>query len=305
MDSLIVPSPHTGSSRSACNIERIDVLKDASARDRPLAQGVLPAKWNTLVALYCEDEKTRPHVHRILRRHVEFVQAPTFEALAALVRDVSCSVLVIRRAVPVDEFAFPMALRTRHPLHPLVIVRDVSAQDARGLARSCRDEVVPLRNSERELGPAVIRACLAGALEQLASVIETHGEMRPRLRAALALACRARPPIRSVKELAAEVGCESRTLEHHWRTAVPRVRGLRLHDLLGWILILHASAARLEATSWTAASAELGVCPHTLARLTRILADLSLQEVAALGSRQTIFLFSQTVLPKLLGRCAV
>jgi len=253
---------------------------------------------DAVVALYCEEDRWRAQVQHVLRRHVDFLEARTLETLVQLGGMTSCSVLVIAR----HQSDYTAALRRRHPLHPLVLVSNVEGREATCLVRSPRDEVVLFREVDRGLGPAVSRASVSGVLEQLAIGIETEKRIAPLLRAALAFVYRARPPIRSIKELAAQVGCDPRTLEHHWRTAVPRADGLRLHDVLSWMLLLHASTARVRTANWSAVGADLGVCVQTIARLARALADLSLREVAALGLRGTLPLFTKRVLPALAVR---
>ena len=265
--------------------------------ERKLAP-MAPTSSSPLVALYCEGEGAREHVHRLLRRHVDFLEARTFHALIQLAGEASCTVLVIGRESPVDQVDYT-ALRRCHPLHPLVITSACDGHHAYRLVTSAGDEIVLLRDLDKELVPAVSRACLSGVLQQMASAIEVERRVPPTLRTALALVYRTRPPIRSVKELAAQVGYEPRTLEHHWRRAVRPRGGLRLHDLLGWVLLLHAATARLSTSNWMAVGAELGVCSQTLARLGRTLADLSLREIAALGNRRILPLFRRRVLAAL------
>jgi hypothetical protein len=257
-----------------------------------------PTGWNAVVAVYCDDEGVRQRVHRLLCRYVDFVDARTPQALVHLAGEVSCTVLVVSP----ESLDYPGAVRRRYPRHPMVIVKADNGSDARWFGRSPCDDCVLLRDLDQELSPAVSRAYLTGVLEQMASAVETAKHVPPMLRAALALLYRARPPIRSVKELAVQVGCRPRTLEHHWRIAIPRAGGFRLHDLLGWMLLLHATTGRLNSTSWTAVAAELGVCSQTLARLGRTLADLSLREIAALGHRGTLPVFRRRVVPALVAR---
>jgi hypothetical protein len=257
--------------------------------------------WSAVVALFCVDEGVRLRVHRLLRRHVDVVEVRTPPALVRVASEASCTVLVVGRESP----DYAAAVRRSQAHHPLVIVKADERSDAYGFGRSPYDEIVLLRDLDQELSRAVSRACLSGLLGQMASAVEADKRVPPMLRAALALAYRARPPLRAVKELAAQVGCQPRTLEHHWRTAVPGTGGFRLHDLLNWILLLHATTGRLTAASWTAVAAELGVCCQTLARLGRTLADLSLREIAALGHRGTFPLFKTRVVPALAPRATL
>lgn len=266
------------------------------AIERRLAR-MAPTSCNDLVAIYCEDAGARAHVIQLLRRHVDLLEARSCSELFQLAGEASCTVLVIGRESPIDQVDDPVALRRGHPLHPVVVASAYDSPHAQRLVTSARDAVVLFRDFDKELMPAVSRACVGGVLEQMASAIESERHVPPTLRAAIALLYRAQPPIRSVKELAAQVGCEPRTLEHHWRRAVRS--GLRLHDLLGWVLLLHAATARLSTPNWIAVGAALGVGAQTLARLGRTLAHLSLREIAAFGHRKLLSLFRQCVLAAL------
>jgi hypothetical protein len=257
--------------------------------------GAAPAtSANAVIALYCEDPGAKLRIQHFLQRHVNFVEATSPQSLIGLAQEASCTVVGVRRNSGVVPNDYLVVLRRLRPFHPLVIVT-VDDRTAHCLTRAAGDEVVRLRDLERELGPAISRACLNDFLERLASNVEVVKALPATLRAALALVYRARPPIRSVKELAARICCQPRTLEHHWRSSVAR-RGLRLHDLLGWVLLLHATTERLKTVKWAAVAAQLGVSSQTLARLGKTLADLSLRELAVLGHRGTLPLFRQRVL---------
>jgi len=269
--------------------------------DSPRFAAITPAGSSAVVALYCEDERVRVRAHRSLGRYVDVVEAQTPQALVRVPSDSSCTVLVLGHG----SLNYAAAVRRSHPHQPLVIVNAEDCSEAHWLGRSPCDEIVRLCDLDQELGPAVSRACLGGVLAELASAIESDKRVPPTLRAALAVAYRARPPVRSVKELAAQVGCQPRTLEHHWRATIPCAGGFRLHDLLSWLLLLHATTGRLSAANWTVVAAELGVCLQTLARLGRTLAGLSLREIAALGHRGTLPLFRRRVVPALAARATL
>jgi hypothetical protein len=83
---------------------------------------------------------------------------------------------------------------------------------------------------------------------------------------ALACAFAASPPFRSVAELAAALGCNRRTLWRQWQVVTRPGVGLRLEDVLDWVLLLHAVGLRGARGNWAAVAAQLGVHPHTLVR---------------------------------------
>ena len=264
-------------------IARRNVLTDAGLPATPHERAIPATIWRAVVALYSQEGSVAAQVGRALRPYVDFIQATDVRALRNLANEVACSVLVDPRSGAVGELDCAAVLRRHHPFHPVVTISHTDVIGVRGFCKAPRDEVILLRDLDRELGPAVSRACLAGILERLAQAVQVEKCVSPKLRFALCLACRARPPIRSVKELVAQVRCQPRTLQHHWRNAVSSVCVLRLHDFLAWLLLLHACAARLSAGNWVAVGAEVGVSVQTLARIARTLLCLSLRDLAAVG----------------------
>jgi uncharacterized RDD family membrane protein YckC len=91
------------------------------------------------------------------------------------------------------------------------------------------------------------------------------------------------------------MGRQTRTLERHWHDTVGPSRKFRIHDLLGWVLLMHATNDRLDTKSWKAVAAHLGIGSQTLSRLGRSLADHSLREIAVVGHAAITPLFTKRV----------
>jgi CheY-like chemotaxis protein len=104
----------------------------------------------------------------------------------------------------------------------------------------------------------------------------------PMLRLALMHALLRPTPISSIKELAAEVGCERRTLPRSWELYFD-VRSGRLIDFLDWITLLYATSRKTSRRSWTLVSRDVGVTEDTLTRSVRRLVGLSLSELSVHG----------------------
>jgi len=242
-----------------------------------------------LVALYCENERLNGRVRRALCRDVLVLQAKSMKELEQFLNDSSCTVLVPRAG----SVASPVPY-VSHNSHPIVIVRDKDPGELRSGGKWLGEAVVA-RDLEKKLAPAVSRACTMSLLEDMATTVETDERLSPILRTAIAFVYRAQPPICSVKELATHLGCHTRTLERHWHEAVRPERHFRVHDLLGWVLLMHATSERLNARSWRAVAMHLGIGSQTLSRLGRSLADRSLREIAVLGHRAVTPLFTDRV----------
>lgn len=101
------------------------------------------------------------------------------------------------------------------------------------------------------------------------------------------------------RDLPAAVGCDRRTLWHHWNAACPGP--LRLQDFLHWVLLMRALGGKTRDRSWATVAEEVGMHPDTLGRLARQLAGLGLRELDA-GRQATVAdLFRTRVLGQVLG----
>lgn len=175
------------------------------------------------------------------------------------------------------------ALRARYPSRPAVLVTRWDPENSRHLKDVSVDEVVWCGEVERDLAAAVRRACSRGGEAALhhAAPLESAGHLPAVLRAALSHACRSEVPVRSVKQLAAAVGSDRRTLWYHWTRAAGLAPGLRLQDFLHWVLLLHALARKTADRPWAVVAGEVGIHACTLLRYARTLAGRTLPELAA------------------------
>lgn len=188
----------------------------------------------------------------------------------------------------------------------MVLVTRFAPENARQLKDLALEEVVWLREAERELGPAVQRICTQGHdyPRCLAVPFQEAEHLPPAVRAALAYACRAQPPVRSVNQLAAAVGCDRRTLWLHWKQAVSPKSELRLQDVLHWVLLLRAVGRKTPDRPWAAVAGDIGVSPDTLGRWAKCLAGATLEELAGSGRETLLLRFHARVHDILLGDAA-
>ena len=97
-------------------------------------------------------------------------------------------------------------------------------------------------------------------------------------------------------------GCHRRTLWYHWRRALADgSTTLRLEDFLDWLLVLRAAGRKTSNRGWHYVAESLGVHEHTIARLAKNLAGLSLSELGFVDRQSLLRRFDESVLQPLLG----
>jgi hypothetical protein len=162
-----------------------------------------------------------------------------------------------------------------------VLVTSGNADDTLSLRWAAVEEVVRLSEVERDLWPAISRARANAVLVRLAGVVDHALPADHLLGPAIAYACRAKPPLRSVRQLAAALACDRRTLWRHWRIARAGRMSLRVEDMLDWFLLLHAVGRKIPGRSWSSIAGELQIHPHTLGRIAARLAGRPLRTLSA------------------------
>ncbi|MEP6690060.1 MAG: hypothetical protein ABJD07_02825 [Gemmatimonadaceae bacterium] len=181
------------------------------------------------------------------------------EAVSAL-RDASRELPIV--IVPTDDATEPDAAETG----------DASA------ARWCR--VLPLAwncSDDTLLWAAIQGSATLAALRVFDASLRAATHLRPPLRDALLLASGGLEPVVSVGELAAALQTRRRVLWRGWRST-EALAGVRLDDVIDWLLVLRAGVAHARGVSWTGVAETLGVDRHTLARAHRRLVGLPLAD---------------------------
>jgi CheY-like chemotaxis protein len=188
-------------------------------------------------------------------------------------------------------------LRTMYPLKFLIVVRP--SLDCPALPVSV-DAVVSVTLPEPMLWATVrdVEAC--GLFHRLADVIRSAETFPPLLRLALVHALLRPTPVSSIKELAAEIGCERRTLPRSWEIHF-NAKSDRLIDFLDWIMLLYAIGRKTPKRSWTVVSRDIGVTEETLSRSARQLLGRTLTELSIEGQPCVLARF-RLVFERLFGR---
>jgi hypothetical protein len=255
-----------------------------------------------MLALFALNQTTLLRVARTMRACETLERTGSWRRLEMLAHGASCSIVVLPWLELDGGAAQLSSLRSRAPFSPLVLVTTKDANNARALGRVGVEEVVWLHEIDAALAPAVSRACAQSLLRRVASALEQADRLAPRLRSALAFACRSEAPIRSEAELAKAAGCHRRTLWYHWRRALGGGSvSLRLEDFLDWLLVLRAAGRKTSNRGWHYVAESLGVHEHTIARLAKHLAGVSLSELGFVDRQALVERFGKEVLHPLLG----
>jgi len=268
-----------------------------------IASTVPPAQQYLMrgtLAVYCGDPALLERLRSALNGGSNVITADSWKPFERAAAGAVCSIAVLPWLSEPAQLAQLSALRERLPLHPLVVVTEKDAENLRLLKHLAVEEIVWVHEVDREILGAVSRARGSSLLRQMAGAVEKAEHLPPRLRRALSHAFRSEQPVRSVIELAAAVGCDRRTLWRYWREALGADHPLLPGHFLDWLLLLRASALKAPGQRWTAVAHQLGVHEHTVARLAKRLAGLSLRDVAAGGQPLIARLFAIHVLRPLL-----
>lgn len=280
---------------SAFLASRVSRLTATAAR-HPAAE----PQPRAILALFCADRGQLERLRAALPPGLSVVAADQWRAFERAAGLAACCVVVLpslRDTHAIDQL---IALRDRLPLLPLVLVTEKDAENLRLLRHLEVEEIVWTHEAPRELAAAVGRARGSSLLRQMAAAIDRAEQIPPKLRQALAFALRSERPIPSVIELAAAVGCDRRTIWRYWREAFGPDHPLLPGHFLDWLLLLRAASLKAPGRKWTAVAQELGIHEHTIARLAKRLAGLSLRELASGGQPLVARLFARRVLSPLL-----
>jgi hypothetical protein len=236
-----------------------------------------------VVAVLAPNGRQIQRIERALGPRATMVRISAWDSFERALVGAVCGIAVIEWLHADVGLRRLQLLRDRLPGKPIVLVTSRDADNARVLFGTGFQEVVWLSEIESRLWPAVQRACAAAVFQRAAQTLARALPSNPLLASALACACCAEPPFRSVSELAAALGCNRRTLWRHWRLGVGAGVMLRLEDVLDWLLLLHAVGHKSPGRSWSRVASELQVHPHTLARAAARLARRSLRALTAVN----------------------
>lgn len=188
------------------------------------------------------------------------------EGIVALVRNVQEDRTLLDRL---------WMVRTTYPLKFVVLVSPTPSELDLAFTP---DAVLPLQGADQVLWRTVQEVQARGVIPRLTDIIRAADPLPLHLRVALVHALLRPTPICSIKELAAESGCDRRTLPRVWELVFGPDRA-HLIDFLDWILLLFATGRKTAKRSWVLVAKDIGITEDTLSRSARRLVGLSLSEL--------------------------
>lgn len=221
----------------------------------------------------------------------------TFERLLPTSR---CGVLVIERLHLSIEFQRLCALRRERDECPIVLVTRPEPESLRLLKDLVVEEVLWLQELRHNLPMTVQRASIRHPLGAIAAEIQAVTSLGPRLRFALVEACRSNMPVHSVVDLASRCDCDRRTLWRAWNASGRPGNHIRLEDVLGWIILIHAISIRTSGRGWSAVAAQLAINERRIYRLSERLLHVPLCQASEIGSRELVTRFHSEVITPIL-----
>jgi hypothetical protein len=253
-------------------------------------------------AMYCPDQSLVARLRATVPEGETVVATSCWSTFQRSAAKGDSLVVVLSGEVTGEEVERLATLQRRLPYHPLVLAVDRDPENLRRLSPLRVSEMLWTEELVRGLWPTVRRVRADAALRRLARDFDNADWIPARLRQALAAACRATSPVRTIPELAALVGRDRRTIWRLWQSTFGPEPPLRLQDFLDWLLLVHAAALRSSGQRWTAVAQELAVHEHTIARIARRLAGLNLRQVGDAGASEVTRRFDRRAVRPLLGR---
>jgi hypothetical protein len=211
------------------------------------------------------DWDLRERVFRIAALESDTRLFDSVEDVTADCDDAWCAV-VLDRVVTPRTLELVDGLRTRAPRIPRVLVTEHIARHRPNASLTDVDGVIHLFEAAALLGKAVRRIRLGDirARLRLAASLQVH---LPLLFRRIIIAASSGDSLpRTVATLAASLNRGRSTLWKTW-SDVHQPTGVRLEDLLDWLLLLDAASQKVDRVTWTDVAASLNIHEHTLARI--------------------------------------
>lgn len=253
-----------------------------------------------MLAVYSEDP---PLARRTARRLEDHGRPEVFEEWTRLLGNVSrADHVVVAAPEPGPGLLARMeALKQREPGVPFLLVTHRNPEVLRHLKNVVIEEVLWTDELDDELALALRRSEGDRRLRRIDARLREASHLSPTLVAALGRAALRRPPLTSVRELAAEIDRDRRTLWHHWRESFDAgASDLTPKGFLDWVLVLRARAAKTGDRSWSDVARELGVHTRTLRRVAGRRLGAGLEELADRDLDGLLEVFEREVMVPLL-----
>jgi hypothetical protein len=228
-----------------------------------------------MYALYSPESQLLERIRGALPREEHGITTTSWSTFESLAPRAQCLMIASRWLS--QEIRLPLSAPVvGHAAAPLILITTRDADNARRALHSGAMQLVWLCDVDRELHPLLRSMCARFILRRAAELLDGCATLPPPLKVALACACRAERPIRSVSELSSLLGRNRKTLWRYWHGTSGATTTLRLEDFLDWILVVHAAHLKTVTRSWAQVASTLGTHEHTLARMMTRLARTKL-----------------------------
>jgi hypothetical protein len=254
------------------------------------------------IALYCSDPKVLPRVRASLGPSRAVAVCETWHVFERAAASASCLVVVIEWLRGGELVQRLIQLRSGVPHQPMVLVTAKDADAVRQLSRIRVEEFVWPHEVERGLPAAVERAVAETPLERIRRTLERQERLPPRLKRGLLAALASSRPMLGVEEVASAVGCDRRTLWRELRDL--SCPGLRLQDLLDWIVLVRLGMMKVPGRKWSSIAGELGVHEQSIGRMIQRLTGMTQRRFTTSGPAAIVELFEERVLAALIEATA-
>lgn len=245
-----------------------------------------------MLAAYAREGRQIERIEAALEGRWPLTGALSWSDFERRVEGAACAVVALPRITGRSAPEGLLAFDVRFPSTPLVLVTRRRAANLRALTGVEVEEVVWQRDLDHALAPAVAAALSTTALGRARRRVARAPHLPPVVKEALGLALKHEPPLPSVQEWARALDRDRRTLWYHGRKLSGRpgsgeaaatkggdedVPGPK--QLLSWIQLVRAVAARRPGQSWQAVARRLRIDLRTLRRRAKELAGRPLAEL--------------------------
>lgn len=193
------------------------------------------------------------------------------------------------------------ALRSMHPLTPIIVVTNGDLENARRLVGLPIDAVVWIDRVATEFWRISKEVRAAHSLERMAGEIEAAVHLPTQLRYAMSIALRTVPPPSSVAALADLAGCHRSTLSAQWADVTEKATSSamsspRLLDFVAWLVLLHALGRKPRNRKWSVVADDCDIHVRTLRRLSLRLTGLQLRDLENSNRERAVNAFRTALL---------
>lgn len=246
------------------------------------------------VACHCIDRASYSRLADIASiERVDLRRFERWESFRSNAIDHSAFIIVDEVASKRQKISRMRKFRSEVPFKPVILLTAWEETNVASIARIGFDEVIWLHRIEDRLQPVLRDIRTLGILGDVLSWIRSS-EQSPVLNHALEVLLTGESSILSVEDLARRAGRSARTIQRHWATS--RFKdGMRLKELIDWVLLLKAHGRKTQAVTWQSVEQDLGLSSGRLRRITLRLTNQTPDELWLIKSGELVEKFRDSL----------